>query len=35
VSQSDWWKVGFLMSLVILAVWLGIGMLWWKLIGYW
>jgi DASS family divalent anion:Na+ symporter len=35
IDQSTWWKIGFLMSLVILAVWLGIGMLWWKLIGYW
>jgi DASS family divalent anion:Na+ symporter len=35
IDQSTWWKIGFLMSLVILAVWLGVGMLWWKLIGYW
>lgn len=35
ISQSTWWRIGFLMSLVILAVWLGIGMLWWRLIGYW
>lgn len=35
VSQASWWKVGFLLSLVIVAVWLGIGMIWWKFIGYW
>lgn len=35
VSQSTWWKVGFLLSIVIVVVWLGIGMLWWKLVGYW
>jgi DASS family divalent anion:Na+ symporter len=35
VSQSTWWKVGFLLSLVLVVVWLGIGMLWWKFIGYW
>jgi DASS family divalent anion:Na+ symporter len=35
VDQPTWWKIGFLLSLVILIVWLGIGMLWWKLIGYW
>jgi len=35
VSQSTWWKVGFLLSLVIVVVWLGIGMLWWKFVGYW
>jgi len=35
VSQSSWWKVGFLLSLVLVVVWLGIGMLWWKFVGYW
>ena len=35
VSQSSWWKVGFLLSLVLVMVWLGIGMLWWKFVGYW
>ncbi len=33
VSQGEWWKLGFLISLVNIAVWLGIGPLWWKLIG--
>jgi DASS family divalent anion:Na+ symporter len=35
VRQGDWWRVGFLISLVNLAVWLGVGMLWWKVIGLW
>jgi DASS family divalent anion:Na+ symporter len=35
VSQGDWWRIGFLVSLVNLALWLGIGMLWWKLLGWW
>ena len=35
VSQADWWKVGFLISILILIIWVGIGMLWWKAIGYW
>jgi divalent anion:Na+ symporter, DASS family len=35
ISQPAWWRIGFLVSLVILTVWLGVGMLWWKLIGYW
>jgi len=35
VSQGDWWKVGFLISLVNLALWLGLGLLWWKLLGWW
>jgi DASS family divalent anion:Na+ symporter len=35
LDQSTWWRIGFLLSIVNLVIWLGIGMLWWKLIGYW
>lgn len=35
VSQTEWWRVGFLISLVNLAIWLGGGLLWWKLLGWW
>lgn len=35
VRQGEWWRVGFLISLVNLFIWLGIGSLWWKLIGIW
>jgi DASS family divalent anion:Na+ symporter len=35
VRQGDWWRVGFLISLLNLALWLGLGMLWWKAIGLW
>jgi DASS family divalent anion:Na+ symporter len=35
VSQGEWWRVGFLLSLVHLAIWLPIGFLWWKLLGLW
>jgi len=35
VSQNQWWKIGFLVSLVNLTIWLGVGMVWWKLIGLW
>jgi DASS family divalent anion:Na+ symporter len=34
VTQGEWWKAGFLMSLLYLAVWLVIGPLWWLAIGY-
>jgi divalent anion:Na+ symporter, DASS family len=34
VSQGEWWRVGFIMSVVYLAVFLTVGPLWWKLIGY-
>ena len=35
VSQGTWWKVGFLVSLVNLGLWFGLGLLWWKLLGWW
>jgi DASS family divalent anion:Na+ symporter len=35
VSQGRWWRIGFVMSLVQLAIWLPVGFLWWKIIGLW
>lgn len=35
VSQPQWWRVGFVISLVHLVIWLPVGFLWWKAIGLW
>ncbi len=35
VRQGAWWRIGFLISVVNLAIWAGLGMLWWKAIGLW
>jgi divalent anion:Na+ symporter, DASS family len=35
VKQTDWWRLGFQISLINLVIWLGIGVCWWKLIGLW
>ncbi len=35
VSQGEWWRIGFLISIVNLLIWLGVGIWWWKLIGLW
>uniref|UniRef100_A0A7S0VAM7 Uncharacterized protein n=1 Tax=Polytomella parva TaxID=51329 RepID=A0A7S0VAM7_9CHLO len=35
VPQADWLKLGFILSIFYLAVWLGIGGAWWKVIGLW
>ncbi len=35
MSQATWWKLGFIMSVAYLLIWLGIGMPWWKVIGLW
>ena len=34
VTQGEWWKAGFLMSLIYMVVWLVIGPLWWQLLGH-
>lgn len=33
VEQKTWWKVGFILSIAHLLIWIGFGMLWWKVIG--
>lgn len=35
VEVGTWWRLGFLVSLVNLAVWLGVGGLWWRILGLW
>ena len=35
VDMNTWWKLGFLISLVNIVIWVGIGGLWWKVLGLW
>jgi DASS family divalent anion:Na+ symporter len=35
VPLATWWRVGFKLSVVNLALWLTFGMAWWKLLGLW
>lgn len=35
VSQGTWWKMGLVASLPNIVIWPIIGMLWWKLLGWW
>jgi DASS family divalent anion:Na+ symporter len=35
VRQGEWWRLGFLISVINLVIWMGIGPLWWKLVGIW
>ncbi len=35
ITQSEWWKIGFVLSVVHFAIWIGIGMPWMKFIGIW
>jgi DASS family divalent anion:Na+ symporter len=35
VTQKEWWGIGFVMSILNLAIWGSIGALWWKVLGWW
>nr|WP_198982720.1 DASS family sodium-coupled anion symporter [Herbaspirillum sp. ASV7] len=35
VSMGKWWGVGFVMAVVELLVFATVGMVWWKVLGYW
>ena len=35
VKQGTWWKLGLIISIVNVVFWLGIGSVWWKVIGLW
>lgn len=35
VDMGTWWRVGFLISLVNIFIWLGLGGTWWKVLGLW
>ncbi len=35
VELAAWWKLGAIVSVVNVTIWLGIGGLWWKIIGLW
>ncbi|KAL8029352.1 hypothetical protein ABFX02_14G220300 [Erythranthe guttata] len=35
VPLAKWWGYGFLISIVNLVIWLGVGGAWWKFLGLW
>lgn len=35
VTQKEWWKLGFLVSLGTLTIWSTVGLAWWKVLGWW
>ncbi|WOP14822.1 DASS family sodium-coupled anion symporter [Ottowia sp. SB7-C50] len=34
-TLGEWWKTGFVMSVVLILIWLVVGGAWWKVLGYW
>lgn len=35
VSQGKWWTMGAVVSVINIAIWLGVGGVWWKVLGLW
>ncbi|HEX7554433.1 MAG TPA: DASS family sodium-coupled anion symporter [Geothrix sp.] len=35
VEVGTWWRLGLLVSLVNIVIWVGLGGLWWKVLGLW
>lgn len=35
VPLNEWWTYGFIVSVVNLVIWLGVGGVWWKVLGLW
>ncbi|MDU4961687.1 MAG: anion permease [Sporomusaceae bacterium] len=35
IPQGTWWKLGFILSISNLVIWIGLGGFWWKLLGLW
>jgi DASS family divalent anion:Na+ symporter len=35
LDQATWWRLGFIVSVTNLAIWLLVGGAWWKLLGLW
>ena len=35
VPLITWWKLGFIVSLINIIIWFGVGFPWWKVIGLW
>jgi DASS family divalent anion:Na+ symporter len=35
VEIREWWKIGFIVSITNIAIWLVAGGLWWKVLGLW
>lgn len=35
VPIGTWWRLGFMISIVNLIIWFGVGSIWWKALGIW
>lgn len=35
VSQQTWWKLGLIASIPNIVIWATVGLVWWKVLGWW
>lgn len=35
VTQGEWWRIGFIASLITIPAWVVLGFTWWKVLGWW
>lgn len=35
VTVGEWWKIGWIVSLVNIGIWMIVGGVWWKILGLW
>lgn len=35
IPQGTWWKLGFILSVINMFIWIGLGGVWWKILGLW
>lgn len=35
IDQGTWWRLGFILSVVNMVIWIGVGSLWWHVLGLW
>ena len=35
VTQKAWWTTGLVTSFINIAIWSGVGLVWWKVLGWW
>lgn len=35
VKQKNWWTIGLIASIINILIWSTVGLLWWKILGWW
>ena len=35
VSQQKWWQLGLIASVANILIWASVGLVWWKILGWW